>query len=113
MTDIQLLGFIGIVTAGAVLLVFIFEFLNTERYDAVQTARAEVEPAVRSVAALPAFFARLRIGDRTPESTGADDAVIALLEEHVRSEQAIVTGFVHLPSFASLYRQTSSAQIMN
>ena len=113
MTDMQFLGFIGIVSAGALLLVFIFEFLNTERYYAAKTARAEVEPAVRSVATLPAFFAKLHIGDRTPENKGLDDAVIALLEEHVRNEQAIVTGFVHLPSFASLYRQTSSSQIMH
>jgi hypothetical protein len=107
----QFLGFVGIVTAGAILLVFIFEFLNTERYGAEKVG-AEVEPAVQSVATLPAFFAKLRSGDYVPGNKGLDDAVIAVLEEHVRSEQAIVTGFVHLPSFASLYRQTGSSQIM-
>lgn len=113
MNEMQFLGFIGIVSVGGIMLALILEFLDTERHSAVRTARAEVEPAVRSAATLPAFFAKPQISNYVPDNPGLDDALIALLEEHVRAEQAIVTGFVHLPSFASLYRQTASGRIMH
>ena len=113
MSEMQFLGFIGIVAAGGILLTLILGFLDTERPGAIAARRAEAEPTFDSAAALPAFFARPQIINYVPDSPGLDDALIALLEEHVRAERAIVTGFVHLPSFGSLYRQTASPQIMH
>lgn len=105
MDAMRFLGFIGIVLAGGVMMAFILELLNSERYDARKERRVEVEPAVRSVATLPAFFAKPQTNDRPPASPGFDEALIAFLEEHVRAEQAMVTKFVHFPSLDSLYRQ--------
>jgi hypothetical protein len=112
-TDIQFLGFIGIVSAGGIMLALMLGFLDTERTGAGRTHRAEVGPTIQPAATLPAFFARPQTGNYAPDRAGLDDALIAYLEEHVRAERAIVTGFVHLPSFASLYRQTGASGIVH
>jgi hypothetical protein len=107
MDAMRLLGFIGIVLAGGVIMAFALEFLNTERRARGEHRRVKVAPAVQSVTELPAFFAKLRHVDRAPAEAALDDALIALLEEHVRAERAMVTKFVHSPSLDSLYRQTT------
>lgn len=109
----QFLGFIGIVLAGGILMAFMLELLNTERRGMEKAERMEVGPVVQSAATLPAFFGKPRVAAHMLDSKELGDALIAVLEEHVRNEQAIVSGFVHLPSFASLYRQTGSSQTMN
>lgn len=104
MDAMRFLGFIGIVLAGGVMMAFILEFLNTERYEAREARRMEAEPAVRSIAELPAFFAKRQATEHLPARPVSDDALIAFLEEHVRAEHAMVTKFVHLPSLDALYR---------
>jgi len=109
----RFLGFIGIVLAGGVMMAFILEFLDTERYDARDKRRVDVEPAVRSIAELPAFFAKRQTTDHPPARPVSDDALIAFLEEHVRAEHAMVTKFVHLPSLDSLYRQAKPSPTLH
>jgi hypothetical protein len=104
MDAMRFLGFIGIVLAGGVMMAFMLELLNTERHGAAEKRRVEVDPAVRSIAELPTFFATRQTTEHLPARPVSDDALIAFLEEHVRAEHAMVTQFVHLPSLDSLYR---------
>jgi len=104
MDAMQFFGFVGITVTGFVMLAVILELLDTERFGARGERRDEVEPAVRSVATLPAFFVG-RAESPPPARAEFNDALIAFLEEHVRTERAIVNTFVHLPSLDSLYRQ--------
>jgi hypothetical protein len=113
MDAMRFLGFIGIVLAGGVIMAFILEFLNTERSDAGEKRRVEVEPAVQSIAELPAFFAKRQTNDHPPARPVSDDPLIAFLEEHVRAEHAIATRFVHLPSLDSLYRQAKPSPTLH
>jgi hypothetical protein len=73
----------------------------------------EMEADVRSVATLPAFFAKAPAGTPLPVTPGLDEALIALIEEHVRAEQAMVTKFVYYPSFDSLYRQAKPSPTLH
>ena len=86
------------------MMAFILEFLNTERDDAREKRWVGVEPGVRSVAELPAFFAKRQTNEHPPVRPVSDDALIAFLEAHMRAEHAMVAKFVHLPSLDSLYR---------
>lgn len=104
MDAMQFLGFIGIVLAGGVLMALMLELLNIEGHDAGEKRRVDVNPAVRSIAELPAFFAKRQTSEHPPVRPVSDDALIAFLEEHMRAEHAMVTKFVHLPSLDSLYR---------
>jgi hypothetical protein len=113
MDAMRFFAFIGIVLAGGVLMAFILEFLNTERHDANKERRLEVEPAVRSVATLPAFFAKPQTDTPAQAVTGLDEALIAFIEEHIRAEQAMVTKFVHFPSLDSLYRQAKPSPTLH
>lgn len=113
MDAMRFLGFIGIVLAGGVMMAFILEFLNTERNNGRETRRVEEEPAARSIAELPAFFAKRQTTERPPARPVSDDALIAFLEAHVRAEHAMVTKFVHLPSLDSLYRQAKSSPTLH
>lgn len=114
MDAMRFFAFIGIVLAGGVLMAFTLELLNTERRrDVRKERRMEVEPAVRSVATLPAFFARPHTDAPVQAVTGLDEALIAFIEEHVRAEQAMVTKFVHFPSLDSLYRQAKPSQTLH
>lgn len=113
MDAMRFLGFIGIVLAGGVMMALILECLNTERSDARKTRRVEGEPAARSIAELPAFFATRQTTEPLPARPVSDDALIALLEEHVRAEHAMVTQFVHLPSLDSLYRQAKPSPTLH
>jgi hypothetical protein len=97
---------VGLVTLGLVL-----KFLETEPTPRAERRRsADVEPAVTSVAALPAFF--VKPGEPTVVVGFADD-LVALLENHVRAERAMATKFVHYPSVDSLYRQAQPLPRMN
>ena len=113
MDAMRFFAFIGIVLAGGVLMAFILEFLNTERYDAAKQPRVEVEPAVQSVATLPAFFAKPQPDVPVQAVTRLDEALIAFIEEHVRAEQAMVSKFVHFPSLDSLYRQAKPSPTLH
>ena len=113
MDAMRLLGFIGIVLAGGVTMAFVLELLNSERADQRKECRVEKEGDAGSVAALPAFFAKVPVGTPLPATPGLDEALIALIEEHVRAEQAMVTRFVHYPSFDSLYRQAKPSPTLH
>lgn len=108
-----LLGFVGLVLGGGVMMALVLELLNTERVDAKKPHRREVESAVQSVAALPAFFARPQTEAAPPPDTDFDRALIALIEEHVRTEHEMVTTFVHFPSLDSLYRQAKPSPTLH
>lgn len=107
MDAMNFLGFMGITLIGLVALGFILKFLESDRpaAHAERTRTIEVEPAVRSVAALPTFFAQMPAEGTPPAVTGFDDELVALLEAHVKSERAMAAKFVHYPSVDSLYRQ--------
>jgi hypothetical protein len=113
MDAMRFFGFIGLFLAAGVLMALVLEWLSTERADARRERRMEVEADVRSVATLPAFFAKAPANMPLPAGTGLDEALIALIEEHVKAEQAMVTKFVHFPSVDSLYRQAKSSQLMH
>lgn len=113
MDAMRFLGFIGIVLAGGVLMAFMLEFLNTERHRAAQRPRVESDPAVRSIAELPAFFAKRQTSEHPPVRPVSDDALIAFLEAHMRAEHAMVTKFVHLPSLDSLYRPAKPSSTLH
>jgi hypothetical protein len=113
MDAMRFLGFIGIVLAGGVMMAFILELLNTERYDVREKRPVEADAAIRSIAELPAFFAKLETIEHQSARPMSDDALIAFLEAHVRAEHAIVTSFVHLPSVDSLYRQAKSSPTLH
>ena len=106
MDTMTFLGFLAITVTGLVALGVILKFLEVDgtAVRAERTRTVEVEPAIRSVAALPAFFAN--VADRqAPATFGFDDELVAMLEAHVKRERAIAANFVHLPSVDSLYRQ--------
>lgn len=114
MAPANFFGFIAIVLAGGAVLALTLQWLNTESRDAREARRSMVvEPAVRSAAALSAFFAKPRAHASPPIVTGFDDALLAFLENHVRAEQAMVTKFVRFPSVDSLYRQARPPLPMN
>ena len=113
MDAMRFLGFIGIVMAGGVTMAFILELLSTEGGHVANERRVEADPAARSIAELPAFFAKLQTTQHPPVRPVSDDPLIAFLEAHVRAEHAMVTKFVHRPSLDSLYRQAKSPPILH
>ena len=115
MDAMRFFGFVAVVLAGGVMTAFILGCLNTERRSerATRTRRVEVEPAIQSIATLPAFFAKLNANDHASAASKLDDALIAFLENHIKAEQAMARKFVHLPSIDSLYRQSQAPPTMN
>lgn len=113
MESMRFFAFIGIVLAGGVLMAFVLELLSSERADARKDRRMEVEADVRSVATLPAFFAKAQAHTPLPANPDLDAALIAFIEEHVKAEQAMVTKFVHFPSLDSLYRQAKPSPTLH
>ena len=113
MDAMRFLGFIVIVLAGGVTMAFMLELLSTEGRDVEKERRVEADPAARSIAELPAFFAKPQTTEHLPVRPASEDPVIAFLEAHVRAEHAMVTKFVHLPSLDSLYRQPKSPSIVH
>lgn len=113
MDAMRFVAFIGIVLAGGVIMAFILELLNTERFGAGKERHLEVEPAVRSIATLPAFFAKPQAEAPPQAIAGFDEALITFIEEHIKAEQAMVTKFVHLPSLDSLYRQAKPSPTLH
>jgi hypothetical protein len=107
------LGFMAITLVGLVTLGLVLKFLeppNTVR----QARSADVgDPAVQSVAVLPAFFATLPAGDQPRTAVGFDDELVAFLEQHVKNERAMATKFVHYPSIDALYRPAQPSARMN
>lgn len=114
MDAMTFLGFLAITVTGLVVLGVILKCLEADgtAARAERTSGVEVEPAMRSVAALPAFFAKAP-GDRpVPPAFGFDDELVAMLEAHVKRERAIAATFAHLPSVDSLYRQAQPSLFM-
>lgn len=115
MDAMRFLGFVAIVLAGGVMMAFLLEFLSTGHGDELEarTHSVKVEPVVYSPEALPAFFAKLGADGRPLVDPKFDDALIAFLENHVKSEQAMVSRFVHFPSVDSLYQRAQRNPPMN
>jgi hypothetical protein len=111
------LGFIGIVGVGIGFLVLLMTWLDPERPVAVKEtvvqAPAGARVAESMAAAVPAFFARPHAGHAVSAILVSDEGLFAVLQSHVRAEQAIVREFVHLPSVDSLYRQAQPSLTLN
>ena len=110
-------GFVLTVVIGITFLVFLLEFLDPERQPASQKAEQRipeaVRPAVSSPVMVPAFFST-PLASQVPSATlGFDEGLFAFLQHHVKSEQAMVAEFVHLPSIDSLYRQARTPLTMH
>lgn len=115
MDTMTFLGFLAITVTGLVGLGVILKLLETDATPVrAEDARgAKAEPAVRSVAALPGFFARVPSDRGVPAAIGFDDELVAMLEAHVKRERAIAAKFVHLPSVDSLYHQGQLSPFMH
>jgi hypothetical protein len=111
MDGMTFLGFVLIVAAGIVVPAVALELLSPMRQRPVvrEAERASMRlPAAESMAAsIPAFFARPQSDQRLRPTLGFDDAMLALLQDHVKAERAVVNEFVHFPSVDSLYARTS------
>lgn len=109
MDGMTFLGFVLIVAAGISVLAFTLRLLDPERATAMEAKRMTtgVLAAKSMTAAIPTFFAKPQ-SDRLPSTTlGFDDALLALLQNHVKAERAMVHEFVHFPSVDSLYARQS------
>ena len=92
---------------GTAMLMLVMGYMSTEERRAQQEKERHVEvlPVVQAAADVPRFFATLD-ASRLPTARPAfDDALLAHLEDRLRSEQALVSQFVDEPSIANLYRQ--------
>jgi hypothetical protein len=113
MDGMTFLGFILIVVVGFSLLALTLELLNPARQSAAQKAEKHVSEGVRAaesmVATMPAFFAKPQT-DQLPLATpGFDEALLAMLQNHVKTERAMAREFVYVPSIDSLYREPTVA----
>ena len=111
------LGFVVTAVIGFTFLALLLEFLDPERQPASLKKEKRIPEGARapgsSPALMPAFFAK-QLATQVPSATlGFDDSLFAFLEHHVKTEQAMVAEFVHLPSVDSLYRQARTPLTMN
>ena len=111
------LGFVLTVVIGITFLALLLEFLDPERQPASQKEGKRIPEGVRafgsSPAMVPAFFAK-PLASQVPSATlGFDDGLFAFLQHHVKTEQAMVAEFVHLPSIDNLYRQPRAPLTMH
>jgi hypothetical protein len=102
------LGFAVLVVIGITFLALLLEFLDPER-PARREARKRIPEGIPVAgpgpALVAAFFAKPHERGMLPASAGFDEDLFAFLQHHVKTEQALVAEFVHLPSIDSLYRQ--------
>jgi hypothetical protein len=108
-------GFMGVVAAAGAIFWLCMALTDPSRF-AVQEEQKRavpVQPVVQSVAAVPAFFAKLPVNEPLPAIAGFDEGLLAFLENHVKAEQAMVTNFVHFPSVDSLYRPARPSPTMH
>ena len=115
MEAMRFLTFVVVVLTAIGVLALILEFLSTERYvtreatDAAKRPAAALAIAEPAPATLPLFTGTLlRLGDLPPATGVFDDALLAVVQHHVKAEQEMVHEFVHFPSIDSLYRQSGS-----
>lgn len=109
MDGMTFLGFVMIVAAGISVLGFTLRLLDPERQTVAEATRPAtgVLAAESMAAAIPGFFAKPQ-SDQIPAAALAfDDALLALLQNHVKAERAVVSEFVHFPSVDSLYARPS------
>jgi hypothetical protein len=111
------LGFALMVVIGITFLALLLEFLDPERRPASQPEPTRIPESVRVAGPdpvlLPAFFAK-PIASQVPSAAlGFDDGLFAFLQHHVKTEQAMVAEFVHLPSIDNLYRQARAPLTMH
>ncbi len=103
------LGFVLIVAVGISVLALTLGLLSPTRETAMEAKRPStgVLTAESMAASIPAFFAKAQ-SDQLPLATlGFDEALLALLQNHVKAERAVVNEFVHFPSVDSLYARPS------
>lgn len=109
MEGMTFFGFAAVVVIGIALLALTLEFLNPERQTVTQENRKPASEGARVaeslVATMPAFFERPQVNQRPLAIPVFDDALLALLQNHVRAERAMAEDFVHFPSIDRLYRQ--------
>jgi len=116
MEGMTFLGFVLIVVVGFSMLALTLELLNPERQRVPQVQEKRVPEGVlatESALATPAFFAPRRMDQLPLTNPGFDDALLALLQNHVKAERAMANEFVHFPSIDSLYRQARPSATMH
>jgi hypothetical protein len=105
------------VVVGITFLALLLEFLDPERRPASRPLATRVPEGVRvagpSPILAPAFFARPLQSEMPSATLGFDDGLFAFLQHHVKTEQAMVAEFVHLPSIDNLYRQARAPLTMH
>lgn len=103
-------GFLLVTLVGGAMFALITAFLDAGLTGQDARKRSVVgEPVVQPLAAAPGFFAALEAQNPPPAVSGFDDALLAFLENHVRTEQAMATRFVRYPSVHTLYRPSRPA----
>lgn len=109
MDGMTFLGFVLMVAAGISVLALTLGLLDPERATAMEAKRPATgaRAAESMTAAIPAFFAKPQSGQLPSTTLGFDDALLALLQNHVKAERAMVHEFVHFPSVDSLYARPS------
>lgn len=111
MEGMTFLGFVLIVAAGIVVPAIALELLSPMRQRPVvreaERASTSARAAESMAASIPAFFTRPQLKQRPMATLGFDDAMLAVLQNHVKAERAVVNEFVHFPSVDSLYARTS------
>ncbi len=98
------------VICGGMTLMLAAGYQSAEKERARRASREHAEPVVGtdSLTGVPSFF----VAPDTsipPVSIVFDDALVRLLEQHVRMEQTVAARFVHNPSVDSLYQQAGSS----
>ena len=110
MEGMTFLGFVLIVAVGIGVPAVVLELLSPMRERSVvrEPQRASSAEAAESMAAsIPAFFVRPQSDQLVRPTLGFDDAMLALLQDLVKAERAVVNEFVHFPSVDSLYARPS------
>ncbi len=109
------LGFVLIVAVGISVLALTLGLLSPTRETAMEAKHPStgVLAAESLAASIPAFFATRQTDQPPLASPGFDDALLALLQNHVKAERAMANEFVHFPSVDSLYRQARPSVTMH
>jgi hypothetical protein len=111
MDGMTFLGFVLIAAVGIGVPAVVLELLSpTRQRSAVREpyrAPAGLPAAETMAASIPAFFARPQQDRLVRPALGFDDAMFALIQDHVKAERAVVNEFVHFPSVDRLYARPS------
>jgi hypothetical protein len=111
MDGMTFLGFVLIVATGLSGLAVTLELLSTTRQrpadEEAKRATTGVLAAESMAASIPAFFAKSQPDKLSLATLGFDDALLTLLQDHVKTERAMANEFVRFPSVDSLYARPS------